>query len=119
MEHCLLAIILLLLLPSVLSMRRKGSLTDSDLAHIEDMLNDIESDGDLRTIHIPPPPHSQMTHRDERILCRIGDKDYCPGEILFKLHRKELQLRQQSKKVFILFIPYFFTFLHQQCLGCY
>ena len=96
MVLCLVAIVnlhLLLLLPSVQSMRRTGRLSDADLAHIEDMLNSVESQGDMTSIHIPPPPHSQMRHRDRRILCRIGDKDYCPGEILFTLDRQEYQLR--------------------------
>ena len=94
MEHCLVAIIhLLLLLSSVHSMRRTGRLSDTDIAHIEDMLNSLESHGEMSSIDIPPPPHSKMSHRDQRILCRIGDKDYCPGEILFKLDRKECQLK--------------------------
>ena len=92
MVLCLVAIIHLhLLLHSVQGMRRTGRLTDTDLAHIEDMLNSVESEGDMTSITIPPPPHTQMRHRDRRILCRIGDKDYCPGEILFKLDRQECQ----------------------------
>ena len=100
MEHCLVAIIhllLLLLLPPVQSMRRTGMLSDRDIAHIEDMLNNVESNGDMNSIDILPPPDSDMLHRDKRILCRIGDKDYCPGEILFKLHRKECQQTMQTK----------------------
>ena len=92
MKHCLVIIhhlLLLLLLPSVRSMRRAGRLSDRDLAHIEDMLNSVESKGEMGSIDIPPPPDSHMLHRDQRILCRIGDKDYCPGEILF---RKECEL---------------------------
>ena len=94
MEHCLVVIIhlLLLLLNSVQSMRRTGRLSDTDIAHIEDMLNSLESNGDMSSIDIPPPPDSDMLHRDRRILCRIGDKDYCPGEILFRLHRQECEL---------------------------
>ena len=61
---------------------RSGSLTDTDLADIEDLLNSVR--GEVRSIEISPPPQSSTTHRDKRILCRLGDNLYCPGEVLFR-----------------------------------
>ena len=88
-DHCLATIIHFLLLTSVYSMERRGRLTDRDLASVEDLLNQMENNSDMRNIEIPPPPHTNMRHRDRRILCVIGDKDYCPGEVLF---RRECEL---------------------------
>ena len=85
------ALIHFLLLSSARSMERSGRLRDSDLAHIEDMLNG--SDGDMRSIDIPPPPHTQLPHRAVRIMCSLGDKHYCPGEVLFRREYRQQTLR--------------------------
>ena len=65
---------------------RSGRLTDTELADIEDLLNSVG--GEVRSIEISPPPQSDTPHRDKRILCRLGDNLYCPGEVLF---RKEMR----------------------------
>ena len=32
----------------------------------------------------PAPPLTLLQHRDPRLLCRLGTRSYCPGEILFR-----------------------------------
>ena len=73
----------LVILTSVDSTERSGRLTDTDLSHIEDLLNSVS--GEVRSIEIPPTPLSVSPHRDKRILCRLGDSTYCPGELLFRM----------------------------------
>ena len=65
-------------------MERKGDMSDREMAEIEDMLNTVKDDGDMTNLVILPPPFTEMAHRDKRILCRVGDKTYCPGEVLFR-----------------------------------
>ena len=65
-------------------MERKGDMSDKEMAEIEDMLNTVNDDGDMTNLVILPPPSTEMFHRDERILCKVGDKTYCPGEVLFR-----------------------------------
>ena len=65
---------------SVHCVERGGRLSEADIAQIEDMLN--ESEGDIRSIEIPPPPLSELPHRG--IMCSLGGSHYCPGEVLFR-----------------------------------
>ena len=77
------AFLCLVILTSVDGTERSGRLTDTDLADVEDLLNSVS--GEVRRIEIPPPPLSDSPHRDKRILCRLGDSTYCPGELLFRM----------------------------------
>ena len=64
-------------------MERKGKMSDKEMAEIEDMLNTI-GENDMRHIFIPPPPITELIHRDRRILCKVGSMSYCPGEYIFR-----------------------------------
>ena len=61
-------------------------MNDVDVASIEDMLNTEAGLGaaGLGGLLIPAPPLTLLRHRDPRLLCRLGTRSYCPGEILFR-----------------------------------
>ena len=64
----------------------QGHMNDVDVASIEDMLNTEAGLGaaGLGGLLIPAPPLTLLRHRDPRLLCRLGTRSYCPGEILFR-----------------------------------
>ena len=65
-------------------MKRNGEMSDLEMAAVEDMLNDFNNIDFMKNLIIPAPPLTDMFHRDKRILCKVGDKLYCPGELLFR-----------------------------------
>ena len=50
---------------SVSGMVRRGGMSDTEVAEIEDMLNDSQME-DMDHLEILRPPHTHMSHRDNR-----------------------------------------------------
>ena len=65
-------------------MERRGGLSDTAMAALEDLLNEVTGERPLTSLHIPPAPQSDHQHRDVTLLCRLADTYFCPGEVLFR-----------------------------------
>ncbi|XP_023343600.1 uncharacterized protein LOC111713042 [Eurytemora carolleeae] len=72
---------------------RGGELSSSEMSELKLMMADIADDGDMSDMKIPLPPQTIMKRREESQRCILGTKEYCPGEILFRIGQNRVKAK--------------------------
>merc|ERR1711892_23441 len=73
---------------------RTGEMTSEEMSLVHSLMSGMASPSlDMSSLVIPPPPVDMMEHRKNSPRCSLGTRNYCPGEILFRVGIKNLKAK--------------------------